>query len=321
MQYLSRQTSNNPHNNRSFDYANKRRVCTAIALILFVAINMVSPPSDAAEVTRTLVFKDKPAIRVTGKISRGDFDKIRRAAKSVLAESSQVIVSLNSEGGDYEEALRIAELIRNLNAQTLISGHLSRGSQTTQERCYSACFLIHAAGSVRHYTYNNIQFDNSGDRILSETPVLGIHRPYLNPELNRTLSASESRERYERIEASSRKLLSSVAIPQDVVDEMFKTSSTEIHLISESKFSERIGEVQPYYQEWIRSKCGVLDKSEIRDLGRIIALRLSPENSTALPPDLSEGYAQYLQKKQSDIEVCSDRAVLAHQRSVLGLPK
>lgn len=273
--------------------------------------------SGAAEVTQQTVFKNTPAIRLTGTIVKGDYERIRGMARNISNGGSQIIVSLNSPGGDFEEALRIAEFLRELNAQTYISGSLARDRSTPFEKCYSACFLIHASGSIRHYGLDNMRFDPSGNRVLSEEPVLGIHRPYLNPEVNRKLSASESRSRYEAIEASARKLLGQVSVPQDIVDTMFRTSSNEISLISSSDFDAKIGQSQPYYQEWLKSKCGKLENKELDDLARVEALRISSGNAAGHPEDLSSGYVQYILKRQGEIDQCASKAVLEHQRTVL----
>ena len=289
-----------------------------IALYSFLAFACISAKhSVAAEVMQQTVFKNTPAIRLNGEITRGDYEQVRRLARNILNGGSQIIVSLNSPGGDFEEALRIAELMRELNAQTYISGSLARDTSTPFERCYSACFLIHVSGSIRHYGLDNMRFDSSGNRVLAVEPVLGIHRPYLNPEVNRKLTASQSRDRYESIEASARKLLAQVSVPQDIVDTMFRTPSNEIYLISSSEFDKRIGQSQPYYQEWLKSKCGKLESKELDDLARVDALKISSGNSAAKPADLSIGYVQYLVKKQDEVDRCASKVVLEHQQAVL----
>lgn len=285
--------------------------------ILLTFALTLSKNSGAAEVAQHIVFKNTPAIRLNGTIVKGDYERIRGLARNISNAGSQIIVSLNSPGGDFEEALRIAELLRELNAQTYISGSLARDASMPFEKCYSACFLIHASGSIRHYVFDNMRFDPGGNLILEKEPVLGIHRPYLNPEVNRKLSASESRSRYESIEASARKLLGQVSVPQDIVDTMFRTPSNEILLISRSDFDARIGQSQPYYQEWLKSRCGKLEKKEIEDLARVKALRISTDNASGQPTDLSEGYVQYILKRQYEIDQCASKAVLEHQRTIL----
>lgn len=290
----------------------------SVTIHIFLALACVfSTDSTAADVSQQTVFKNTPAIRLTGTILKGDFEQVRRLARILTNGGSQIIVSLNSPGGDFEEALRIAELLRELNAQTYISGVLARDTTTPFERCYSACFLIHASGSIRHYVLDNMRFDSSGNHVLAEEPVLGIHRPYLNPELNRKLTASQSRARYEAIEASARKILGQVSVPQDIVDAMFRTSSNEISLISSAEFDKRIGQSQPYYEEWLKSKCGKLDSRELEDLARVGAMRISGGDSAAKPADLSTGYVQYLLRKQDEVDQCASKVVIEHQRTVL----
>jgi hypothetical protein len=296
------------------------RFCFIVSLacgVLALGVMITAVPSQAATVTQGKVFQDAPAIRLSGPIIRGDYDQVRKLAKTIADKGSQVIISLNSEGGDFEEALRIADLVRQLNAQTHVSGVLTKESSTPFERCLSACFLIHAAGSIRHYGLDNMRFDATGNQILAEEPVIGIHRPFLNPQLNRSLSATQSRERYEAIEAATRKLMGQVSVPQDLVDVMFRTPSNEIHWIKSADFSKKISQYQPYYQEWIKSKCGSLDSKEINDLARVDAMRIARGNTSFQPADLSPGYVQYLSKKQLEVDRCSDTAVLEHQRAVL----
>jgi hypothetical protein len=292
-------------------------IASLFCIVLALGVMTTMAHLQAATVTQGHVFQDTPAIRLSGLIMRGDYDQVRRHAKTIADKGSQIIISLNSEGGDFEEALRIADLVRQLNAQTHVSGVLTKDSNTPFERCLSACFLIHAAGSIRHYSLDNMRFDVTGNQILAQEPVIGIHRPFLNPQLNRSLSATQSRERYEAIEAATRKLMNQVSVSQDLVDVMFRTPSNDIHWIKSADFGKKIGQHQPYFQEWIKSKCGSLDSKEMNDLARVDAMRIARGNTGFQPADLSPGYVQYLSKKQLEVDRCSDAAVREHQRAVL----
>jgi len=88
------------------------RIFSALAML-----NITAPQASiAAEVTQETVFKDRPAIVLKGKIEAGDFEKVRSAARRLAANNDQIIISLNSPGGDFIEAIRIGEFIRKLNA-------------------------------------------------------------------------------------------------------------------------------------------------------------------------------------------------------------
>jgi len=97
-------------------------------------------------------------VSIAGTIGKDDVRKLR----ALIAHTGQkpipidLVVSLDSDGGDMEAAMEIGRLIRTKRAWTMVAGDRGRDSA-----CASACVLILCAGSHRV----------SGGRV-------GIHRPF-----------------------------------------------------------------------------------------------------------------------------------------------
>ena len=104
--------------------------------------------------------------RLSGEINEGDFERL----KTALPEVRGGTLCLDSPGGSYEEALRVAEFVHENGIATLID---------QGQHCYSACALIFMAGTAFHE--NSIVID----RRLHILGTLGFHAPYLAKDKKR----------------------------------------------------------------------------------------------------------------------------------------
>lgn len=95
------------------------------------------------------------AIRITGRIEAGDAQKLQNllstpAGRQAFVRSGTFL--LDSPGGRVSEAMKIARIVERGFSTTVVRS----GAQ-----CYSACFIVYAAGSYR---------------IAGEAAALGVHR-------------------------------------------------------------------------------------------------------------------------------------------------
>jgi uncharacterized protein YecT (DUF1311 family) len=141
------------------------RAWTAIAVALVVA---AAANARAAQIHADLNDVDKPCqITVAGKIVPGDFARLKAALGNDYEPSfAGPTMCLNSPGGDFVEALKVADFV-------------SKGISTTvgeNAKCISACAWIFMAGTslatggVRTWT-----------RIMDAKAALAFHAPYLDP--------------------------------------------------------------------------------------------------------------------------------------------
>ena len=178
---------------------------------------------------------------LTGEISRGDY-------KNVLAfltanEPFFGTLTLNSSGGDVEEALKIGRLLRKHlietwapitapNGPILFAGSnlMCDGPRCT---CASACALIWFGGVERMGT-------------------VGVHRPWTrDPEFVR-LSPAEASARYRRALNDLTLYLNEMEIPQSITELMVATSSDDVRWIDAVDGLER----PPSIAEWEDASCG-----------------------------------------------------------------
>jgi len=157
-------------------------------------------------------------------------------------------------------------------------------------------------------------FDSTGNIILKESAIVGIHRPFVNSEINKRLSPKEARAIYEKIENGTKVFLESVGVSAELINEMFRTPSDQLVFINQEDFSLKIGHTQAYFQEWLS-----LTPREYQDIAKINALRIASSNNNAIPSSISEGYAEYLLGKQAGVQMCGKGAVISHQRTELAL--
>jgi hypothetical protein len=106
------------------------------------------------------------AIDLVGVIRKGDYQRFATAAES--NKDVQVMVRLNSDGGDVHEAIAIGLKARAMKMWVIVLG---------RARCVSACVLI-LAGGVDRTVYGRV----------------GIHRPYL--ETDSATTELEQRRNY-----------------------------------------------------------------------------------------------------------------------------
>lgn len=261
----------------------------------------------------------KPVIHIQGVIEEGDFEKIKAVATTVVSSGNEAQFSLNSAGGNFIEALKIGEFIKEMNARTNLFGTNSRDANAELTQCYSACFVLFVSGSIRDYTMNNTIWDATGNVEQKIEPILGLHRPYYDEQSFSALSPSQAREEYDLIERLTRQYFRTVSVPQEIVDEMFRVSSQEIRLIPPDEFQTRIGYQQPYYEEWIITRCGTLSSEEVGDLAKVNAENILSGRRDSVPQGLSPGYVEYLGSKYNQIQECRGSTIYEYQKELLGL--
>jgi hypothetical protein len=135
-------------------------------VLLVVTFLAVSPAmgADIKEVAPIKVGEEQvQKITLTGQIQAGDADKL----ENLISENDYTIVSLDSDGGDYQEALAIAKVFSDSIAMTIVEDGAS---------CLSACAIAFLGGSG--------DTDDSGDyaaaRSIAPTARLGFTAPALD---------------------------------------------------------------------------------------------------------------------------------------------
>jgi len=304
------------------------RFSTKSVSLFFVVACFVFPLHCGAATVSEIVEHGKyHYIAVEGLIAKGDFAKVIKLANSFVNRGKLLKILINSDGGDASEAMRIGRFVRSVLAMVKISGAYVKPSSPALRHCYSACVLVLVAAAKREVVMDNEFFTEGGTGVretvdgklqLKSVPIVGIHRPYYEREAYGNLSPAQAREQYATLEKATRQYLHEMGAPESFASEMFRYSSSEIHLISKEVFVGMFGHIEPFLQEWFLSKCGNLDAKERSDWAVVVTDRMFSKDDSFVPPHLSRGYADYLVRKQEEVAACEDRQLKVHQSSVIG---
>jgi hypothetical protein len=178
---------------------------------------------------------------ISGEIMPGDYERLL----SKIAGDPGRFLALNkiilaSDGGDVAEAVKIAGLVKSLFTQVIV-GPLTG-------RCVSACFFIYAAAAER---------EADGERLV------GINRPFIaDSEEAATAARSTETALAEsgaaltegRALAQVRVFLHENAVPDYLVDEMFRRASDDAYWLSADD-EKNLGVRSQAFIRYLRNKC------------------------------------------------------------------
>lgn len=211
--------------------------------ILCLCASALSPPASALEISYSSLnpfdgsVSKGEGLLLSGEIVPGDYEyliEIIRHDQDRFWRSKGFILA--SPGGDIQEALRIARLVKRTYSPAYV------GEATGP--CVSACFFIFSAAARRE----------AGHR------TLGIHRPYIHPRRLVTTSVSGAETLQRSALQQARSYLESQDVPTSLIDKMFQRASTEVYWLSRDEIEEQLGLRPPWYEQFLISRCG-LDKS------------------------------------------------------------
>lgn len=177
------------------------------------------------------------AVRYSGKIERGDYDKLLDfldPRKHKVNFHAYLVggLRLNSGGGNVAEGFRIARFVEASYAHTYV-----------EKSCQSACTFIWAAGVQRTYTPENAK--------------LGFHRLKLvRDEVSLTAYEKSTMPNFEAMES----WMDRQGIPQPVIDKMKITPPTDMFIVTR-EWAEREGLLyvlgyRPMFLDIAEKKCG-----------------------------------------------------------------
>lgn len=192
-------------------------------------------------------------ILINGPIEEGDYERLislsaemiesRAKDKELSAKIRSLRLRLNSPGGNVFEAIKIADFVHEMWIHVVVD---EMPNSDEEVRCLSACSLIFIAGISHSYKQS----------FSEPTVTLGFHRPYINPEVNKELSAYESRAIYDAVETSFKEAMRRFGAPESLISKTFNHSSSEIYILSTTEYHELFPPERPWFNEYINAKCG-----------------------------------------------------------------
>ena len=176
---------------------------------------------------------------ISGEIIPGDYDRL---LSRILEDEDRFLaqnkIILASDGGDVVEALKIARLIKSLFTEVIV-GPLTG-------RCASACFFIYAAANQR---------GTDGKRLI------GINRPYIVDSDAISAPTADASIAESSALARVRVFLQENAVPNYLVDEMFRHASDDAYWLSADD-EKNLGYRSPAFSRYLKKECAWDDEVE-----------------------------------------------------------
>jgi hypothetical protein len=256
----------------------------------------------------------KHELYLEGEIEQGDYHRIMQVLLDL--DALPRTISLNSPGGDIEEAIKIGKLLR----RALFQSTISRFGQ-----CDSACFILWVS-AVRKF-HASVRTDQNTTEWEGK---IGLHRPYYGRSEYSQLTTGEAKNAYHKLDMSVRQYLSELKIPSDITERMFRTKSTDADYVSDAFLIDKLGTEAPFFEEWLIAKCGELTSEEKSDFALLIVATLLAANTekqgNSLPEEnpgqerfasMSAGYKKYLGDKAARVNTCRAKAETDETKKVL----
>lgn len=234
-----------------------------LSIVLLVALfHLVSAYAEAAEMRWSDDGFGGLNLVLSGPLMPGDYEDLHSMIKrSPVDFLRSDMILLSSKGGSVDEAMSIAELVRNTSLIAAVDEH---------GECSSACFLILAGSNIR---------------------VLGgpvrIHRPYMPEASYSEQPTAEAQAKHEAGMHRIRDYLVSRMVPSHIIDKMMSRASNESYTLSVYDVTT-LGIMSPSFEEAAIAKCGYSTRKfleasatqqeticlkEMQQLARIIYLR------------------------------------------------
>lgn len=176
------------------------------------------------------------AIRIAGPIEKGDLRKLQAllsTPQGLRAFQSRGTFILDSTGGQVAEALQIARVVELGFGTTVVP---------SGAKCYSACFLLYAAGSYR---------------IAGQGAALGVHRVALAASAP---AGAASAMALSRVNASVEGYLKRRAVPVPILLKMKATDPSDLFLFGNRWLVDQgiEGEIagHPDFMDQVAKACG-----------------------------------------------------------------
>ncbi len=231
------------------------------------------------------VRRNADLIFIEGEIHSGDSETFRSLVqKAHLDGEKRIIVHLNSPGGSFLDALEIGKFVRNNYLPTFVNNPFIEDEAI----CASSCFFILSAGVKR------LPLDKKHKATGEYYPSIYLHRPFYRPDVYSSMAIDDAMSKFSDLQNMATVFLNSMGVPHGLIEKLLNTSSDEAYPLSSEDFNSVIGRHPPFIEEMLLAQCGKMPHHELSDL-----LKSYRESA-----NLSEGYIEYLRKKDSKITKC-----------------
>ena len=158
-------------------------------------------------------------IQISNEISSSDLgllkqaiDRIQKSSTDAPCDSGNIVVWLDSSGGDPNTAIEMGRLLRKNEAHVVVE---------RSKRCLSSCVLLFAGGVIR----------------IADEGQIGIHRPYFR-NLPVGLSTAEIRNRREKLNAEILEYFREIDVSPALLERMLGIAPERIEFLTYADFEK-----------------------------------------------------------------------------------
>jgi len=199
------------------------------------------------------------AFVIEGEIVKGDYQMFINLVRA--HESAVSGVFIYSPGGDFEEAMKIGNAIRELELGTTVPWRNKKGSpfcgrgeyqplptDSMNCICASACFFVYIGGVERAGGY------------------IAVHRPHFVKGKFGKLTLAEAKNKFNQLQLRAKNYMKGMGIVDKIQITVLGTASDDIALLSKTEIRRHLSGKLPARHEWLRNKCSELSPIERRKL-------------------------------------------------------
>jgi hypothetical protein len=205
---------------KAIRHAVARLVTRWLAVPLCATVMLASVPAHGMEFAFrpvTIETDTQTWLVASGEIRSGDAKRLRQFLVNNYTKwalggpnGGKAALLLNSPGGDVEEAIQLAQVLREAFVTAAVMPPVV---------CASACFFLYVGAAKR---------------LAASRPGggLAIHRPYFPAEVARQMSAKRAQVANSAAYAKAKRWLQDQLVPQVLIDRMFSLSSTQAYWLT-----------------------------------------------------------------------------------------
>lgn len=215
------------------------QMLTQFRRLLFLALLSCAAHSFALELST-----QRSRLHLSGQIRPGDAEAITH--ELVVASRPIHTLSIDSSGGTVDEAIRIAEIVKNLHLSVLVK----KGG-----KCASACFFIFLAGDNHIADGVIVNGTNKGILPMNSLGVIGLHRPFFAPAATSKIDSANFLASQNTAMKKMSEYMANEHVPQYLIDQMMSHPSNDIYWLNADEIVQ-LGEFKPAIEELLISRCG-----------------------------------------------------------------
>lgn len=259
-----------------------------ISIAFFLSIMaQLCQPAFASEIS--ILPDQNNSFLLSGEIQKGDAERLAKALMLVNSNSLGAVLSLDSPGGDVEESLHIASLVKALHLNIIVAGGGT---------CASACFFIFLAGDA-HFAI----WPDNGRMPKLGLGYIGLHRPYLKLDPTMRNGSIDAEARQHDVMQIIGAYLRNQDVPQRLIDLMMSRPSNDIYWMTEEDIKQ-LGQYSPGREELLISRCGY-SRHLSADIWSECAYTAFPDliqERLTNRERLREGWRPWLQQQKAEAE-------------------